>query len=73
MEVKKYNPFIVKGASPLVGETRLALPQPKPKPLHRANIKPKPKTKFEAKGISPENKKKLDIIYAEGFAKTSRK
>ena len=66
MEVKKYNPFVVKlktkpkGASPLV-------PQPEPKP------KPKPKTKLEAGGLSLENKKKLDTIYAKGFVKTGRK
>ena len=35
--------------------------------------KAKPKTKLEAKGLSPENKRKLDIIYARGFVKTSRK
>ena len=64
MEVKKYNPFDVKlktkpkGASPLV-------PQPEPKP--------KPKTKLEAGGLSLENKKKLDTIYAKGFVKTGRK
>ena len=73
MEVKKCNPFVVKGASPLVGETRLALPQPKPKPLPKAKTKPKPKTKLEAKGLTLENKKKLDIFYAKGFVRTSRK
>ena len=71
--MKKYNPFVVKGASPLIGETRLALPQPKPKPLPKAKTKPKPKTKLEAKGLTLENKKKLDIIYAKGFVRTSRK
>ena len=35
--------------------------------------KAKPTTKLEAKGLSLENKKKLDIIYAKGFVKTSRK
>ena len=35
--------------------------------------KAKPKTKLEAKSLSLENKKKLDIIYARGFVKTSRK
>ena len=39
----------------------------KPKP------KAKPKTKLEAGGLSLENKKKLDIIYAKGFVKTSKK
>ena len=31
------------------------------------------KTKLEARGLSVENKKKLDTIYAKGFVKTSRK
>ena len=35
--------------------------------------KTKPKTKLEAKGLSQENKKKLDIIYAKGFVKTCTK
>ena len=35
--------------------------------------KAKPKTKLEVKVLSLENKKKLDIIYARGFVKTSRK
>ena len=60
MEVKKYNPFVVKSKT-------------KPKSLTKAKIKPKPKTKLEAKGLSLENKKKLDIIYSKGFVKTSRK
>ena len=59
-----------KGVSPLVGETRLALPQPKLKPLPKANTKPlpkaktkpKPKTKLEAKGLSLENIKKLVVL-----------
>ena len=50
MEVKKYNPFVVK---------------PKPKP--------KTKTKLEARGLTLENEKKLDTLYAKGFVKTSRK
>ena len=41
--------------------------RPKPK------VRPKAKVKLEAKGLSLENKKKLDIIYARGFVKTSRK
>ena len=41
----------------------------KPKP----KVRPKAKIKLEAKGLSLENKKKLDIIYARGFVKTSRK
>ena len=40
-------------------------------------IKHKPKanhkTKLETKGLSQENKKKLDIIYSRGFVKISRK
>ena len=73
MEVEKHNLFVVKRASPLVGETRLALPQLKPRPLSEAKTKPKPKTKLEDKGISRENKKIQDIFYAESFVKTSRK
>ena len=64
MKVKKYNPFVV-FVKPL--------PKPETMPLHKAKIRPKPQTKLEAKGISLENKKKLDIIYAKGFVKTSRK
>ena len=41
--------------------------------MNKRNPKAKPKTKFEAKGLSQENKKELDIIYARGFVKTSRK
>ena len=54
MEVKKYNPFVVKT---------------KPK----TKAKPEPKTKLEARGLSLENKKKLDTIYAKDFVKYSRK
>ena len=36
-------------------------------------IKPKPKIKLEAGGLSLENKKKLDIIYARVFVKTGKK
>ena len=43
----------------------------KTKPKFKA--KPKAKTKLEARGLSLENKKKLDTIYAKGFVKTSRK
>ena len=43
--------------------------KPKPKP----KVRPKAKIKLEAKGLSLENNKKLDIIYAKGFVKTSRK
>ena len=59
MEVKKYNPFVVI--------------KPKPKPKPKPKVRPKAKIKLEAKGLSLENRKKLDIIYAKGFAKTSRK
>ena len=41
--------------------------KPKPKP------RPKSKPKLETGGLSLENKKKLDIIYARGFVKTSKK
>ena len=61
MEVKKYNLFVAK---------------PKPKTTcstRERSSKTKPKTKLETKGLSQENKKKLDIIYARGFVKTSRK
>ena len=42
-------------------------PKPKPKP----KVRPKAKIQLEAKGLSLE--KKLDIIYARGFVKTSKK
>ena len=64
MEVEKHNPFVVK---PLP-KTKT---KPKPKPLPKAKIKPKLKTKFEARGLSLENKK-VDTIYAKDFVKTSR-
>ena len=41
--------------------------KPKPKP------KPKSKPTLEAGGLALEKKKKLDIIYARGFVKTSKK
>ena len=62
MEVKKYNAFIVKPKT-----------EPKTKALPKAKTKPKLKTEFDAKGLSLENKKKLDIIYGKGFVKTSSK
>ena len=65
MEVKKYNPFDVKTKP--TGFTRERSSKTKPK------IKPKPQTKLEPRGLSLENKKKLDTIYAKGFVKTSRK
>ena len=65
MEVKKYNPFVVK--TKRTGFTSERSSKTKPK------IKPKPQTKLEARGLSLENKKKLDTIYAKGFVKTSRK
>ena len=76
MEVKKFSSFVVKvkekGASPLVPQS-LAKTIIKPKPKHQPLPKPEPKTKLEAKGLSLENKKKVDIIYAKCFVKTSRK
>ena len=33
----------------------------------------KPKTELEAKGLTLDNKKKLDTIYAKDFVKTRRK
>ena len=73
MEVKKYNPFVVKTKP--TGFTRERSSKTKPK------NKPKPQTKLEARGLwhsmdgvlSLENKKKLDTIYAKGFVKISRK
>ena len=61
MKVKNYNLFVVIKS------------RPKAKPLPKAKIKPKPKTGLEAKGLTLDNKKKLDTIYAKGFVKTSRK
>ena len=72
MEFKKYNPFVViKPKS--TGSTRERRSKPK--------VRPKAKIKLEAGGfwhsmdgvLSLENKKKLDIIYARGFVKTSKK
>ena len=57
MEVKKFNPFVVI----------------KPKPKPKVRPKPKAKIKLEAGGLALENKKKLDIIYAEGFVNTNKK
>ena len=73
MEVKKYNPFVVKTKPTSFTRERSSKTKPK--------IKPKPQTKLEARGLwrsmdgvlSLENKKKLDTIYAKGFVKTSRK
>ena len=44
-----------------------------PKTKTKRKTENKTKTKLEAKGLSLENKKKLDIIYAKGFVKTSKK
>ena len=52
MKVKKYNPFVVKH---------------KHQPIPQIKTKPKPKTKLEAKGLSLDNKKKIDIIYAKNL------
>ena len=43
--------------------------KPKPKP----KIRTKAKIKLEVGGLSLENKKKLNVIYARGFVKTSKK
>ena len=64
MEVKKYNPFVVIKPT---GSTRERSLKPKPK------VRLKAKIKLEAGGLSLENKKKLDNIYARGFVKTSKK
>ena len=61
MEDKKYNPFVVMNKPKTTGSSR------------ERSSKAKPKTKLEAMGLSQENKKKLDIIYAKGFVKTSNK
>ena len=61
MEVKRYNPFLVKHNSKTMGSIR------------ERSSKTKPETKLEAKGLYQENKKKLDIIYAKGFVKTCKK
>ena len=58
MEVKKYNPFVVI--------------KPKPKPKPKPKVRPKAKIKLEAAGLSLENKKKLDIIYARGLLRQVR-
>ena len=64
MEVKKYNPFVViKPKS--TGSSREQSSKPK--------VRPKAKIKLEAGGLSLENKKKPDNIYARGFVKTSKK
>ena len=63
MDVKKYNPIVViKPTS--TGSTHEQSSKPK--------VRPKAKIKLEAGGLSLENKKKLDIIYARGFVKTSK-
>ena len=78
MEVKKYNPFVVmnKSESKPTGITRERSSKTKPKteskPTGSARERSS-KTKLEARGLSLENKKKLDTIYAKGFVKTSRK
>ena len=67
MEVKNYNPFV--NIKP-TGSTRER--SSKPKPRVKPKAKPKSQTKLEAGGLALENKKKLDIIYAKGFVKTSK-
>ena len=78
MEVKKYNPFVVTNKS--TGFTRERSLKSKHKTNPKTESKPtgsarerSSKTKLEARGLSLENKKKLDTIYAKGFVKTSRK
>ena len=44
-----------------------------PKTKTKRMTENKTKTKFKTKGLSLEIKKKLDIIYAKGFVKTSKK
>ena len=61
MEVKKYNSFVVMNKP--TGSTR----------ERSSKVRPKAKIKLEAGSLSLENKKKLDIIYARGFVKTSKK
>ena len=64
MEVKKYNPFaVIKPQSTVSTRERSSKPK----------VRPKAKIKLEAGGLSLENKKKFDIIYARGFVKTSKK
>ena len=64
MEVKKNNPFVViKPKS--TGSSRERSSKPK--------VRPKATIRLEAGGLFLENKKKLDIIYARGFVKTSKK
>ena len=64
MEVKKYNPFVfIKPKPKATGSIR----------EQSSKVGPKAKIKLKAGGVSPENKKKLDIIYARGFVKTSKK
>ena len=62
MEVKKFNLIVV-----------MNKPKSKPRVKSKPKAKPKPQNKLEARGLALENKKKLDIIYAKGFVKTSRK
>ena len=64
MEFKKNNPFVVIKPT---DSTRERSSKSKPKVRPKANIK------LEAGCLSLENKKKLDIIYARGFVKTSKK
>ena len=69
MEVKKYNPFVVMNKSKSKPKTK---PKTESKPTGSA-CERSSKTKLEARGLSLENKKKLDTIYAKGFVNTSRK
>ena len=44
-----------------------------PKTKTKRKTENKTEKKLEAKGLALENKKKLDIIYAKGLVKTSKK
>ena len=62
MDLKKYYTFVV-----------MNKPKSKPRVKPKPKAKPKPQTKLDARGLALRNKKKLDIIYAKGFIKTSKK
>ena len=64
MEVKKCIPFVFKPLAKTKTKPKPKL-QTKPKPLPKAKTKPKSKTKLEVRGLTLENKRKLDTIYAK--------
>ena len=74
MEVKKYNSFVAKplAKSKTKPKPRGAMPLV-PQALSKVKTKHQSKTKLEARGLSLENKEIIDIFYAKGFVKTSRK